>query len=136
MGASRRQMAGIERAIGEQAQAGGPHDRKHLALKLLHAVLAGVRERFAGDGEVLFEAGDGGLAGASRQGDELAYLRCGVVGGAPIPDLAALHQRVHGADDFLGRCTGVRLVEQVEIEVVGTEPPEAIFPLAGRGSRG
>ena len=52
-----------------------------------------------------------------------------MVGGAPIPNLAALHQRVHGADDFLGRCTGVRLVEQIEIEVVGTEPPEAALGL-------
>ena len=65
----------------------------------------------------------------ARQGDELADLRCGVIGGAPIPDLAALHQRVHRADDLLGRCFGIGLVEQVEIEVVGTEPTEAILGL-------
>ena len=50
-------------------------------------------------------------------------------GGAPIPDLAAPDQCVHRTDDFRRRCFVVRLVEQIEIEVVGIEPPEAALGL-------
>ena len=38
-------------------------------------------------------------------------------------------QCVHRTDDFRRRCFVVRLVEQIEIEVVGTEPPEAALGL-------
>ena len=75
-------------------------------------------------------AGEGGeiasLAGPQARGD----LPGVEVGAAQVPDLALLHQGVERGQGLLYGREGIGPVEQVEVEVVGAEPPQAVLHLA------
>ena len=66
---------------------------------------------------------------AFASGDALRFhdLPGGPVADGGIEDLALADEVVEGAYGFLDRCGGIVVVEEVNINAIGFEAPEAVF---------
>ena len=131
-----RQGAAVHGAEGQQSQALIPQQGEHLLLVAADPRAAVVVELGAAHGVVVLQAAgrrDPRRFGGLKQGP---HRRRRVVGDPPVADAALVDEPLHALALGLGRGLGIGLVQQVEVDHLRAQPPQAGLALLAQELQG